>query len=265
VTNSATVLACPLCYNHFSHVRNAKGVSATVFGHGLDFRLFPRDAQLSSEIATCPDCLFTSRIQDYERRVPGQVRDLIRSDNYGDIFKSYTEGEQLARKWVALVSVLHARGLNPRDLGIMSLRGSWAAREHGCLDTEADLLVQADRFLDDALRRGLTKGDPGMVIYLLGEINRRRREFLRGREMLTFLGNNPRYRYPALLLTVLIEEEDSTPYWTTHSPDQMEQHSPRFKGLFPSLRSVPPKKTEFSPDELREQSQQPDEDDRQRF
>jgi len=242
-----------------------QGINASVFGHGLDFRLLPRDCDLSSEIATCPDCFFTSRIQDYERRVPGQVRELIRSDVYTDIFRSYTEGEQLARRWVALLSVLHARALNPRDLGIMSLRGSWAAREAGCLDTEEELLVLADKFLDDALRRGLTKGNPGMVIYLLGEINRRRREFLRGREMLTFLGNNPRYRYPALLLTVLIEEEDSTPYWSHHSPDRMEQNSPRFKGLFPPLRSVPPKKTEFSPDELREQSEQPDEDDRQRF
>jgi len=116
----------------------------------------------------------------------------------------------------------------------------------------------ADGFLDDALRRGLTKGDPGMVMYLLGEINRRRGEFLRAREMLTFLGNNPRYRYAALLLTVLVEEEDATPYWSRHAPDQMEQHSPRFKGLFPSLRSIPPGKTEFFPDELSEPSEQPD-------
>jgi hypothetical protein len=104
-----------------------------------------------------------------------------------------------------------------------------------------------------------------MIIYLLGEINRRRREFLRARESLTFLGNNPRYRYPALLLTVLIEEEDSTPYWCHYAPDRMEQHSPSFKGLFPALRSIPPKKVEFFPDELQEEPGQPDEDDSRRF
>jgi hypothetical protein len=96
------------------------------------------------------------------------------------------------------------------------------------------------------------------VIFLLGEINRRREELLRAREMLMFLGNNPRYRYAALLLTVLIEEEDSTPYWSQHPPDQMELQSPRFKGLFPALRSIPPGKTEFYPHELSEQSEQPD-------
>ncbi len=109
------------------------------------------------------------------------------------------------------------RGVSTRDLGLLSLRASWSARELGATKTEAELLSKAAAWLDDALRRGLTKGDPGMVIYLLGEINRRRGEFLRGREMLTFLGNNPRYRYPALLLTVLIEEEDSTPYWSHYS------------------------------------------------
>jgi hypothetical protein len=93
---------------------------------------------------------------------------------------------------VALVSILDAKRLNPRDLGIVSLKGSWVARELGSLETEKELLTLADAYLDDALRRGLTKGDPGMVIYLLGEINRRRGEYLRGRETLTFLGNNPR-------------------------------------------------------------------------
>ena len=263
--NSSVALACPLCYNHFSHGRNCEGRKGGVFGYGLDFRAIPRDCKLSSDIATCPDCLFTARVADYEKRVPGQIRDLIRSEDYVEIFNSSSDDEYLARSWVALVSVLHARGLNPRDLGIMSLRGSWAARELGCVDVEDELLRLADKHLDDALRRGLTKGGPGMVMYLLGEINRRRCQFLRGREMLTFLGNNPRYRYPALLLTVLIEEEDSTPYWSLHSPDQMEQHSPRFKGLFPPLRSIPTGKTEFSSDELREPSEQSDEDDRRRF
>jgi hypothetical protein len=190
---------------------------------------------------------------------------MIGSQKYIKVFETDPQEEFSARSWLALVSILDARGLNPRDLGIMSLRGSWAARELGSLVTETELLQMADRYLDDALRRGLTKGDPGMVMYLLGEINRRRGEFLHAREVLTFLGNNPRYRYCALLLTVLIEEEDSTPYWSNHSPDQMEQHSPRFKGLFPALRSIPPKKAEFSADELREPSEKSDEDDRRRF
>lgn len=263
--NSARLLACPLCYNHFPHYLNANGHKSVVFGYGLDFRLLPRDCNLSSEVATCPDCLFTSRIQDFHGRVPGQVKDLVRSAKYVNIFKAHSDEESSARSWSALICILEARGLNPRDLGIMSLKGSWVARELGNLDAEDDLLKKADAYMDDALRRGLTKGDPGMAIYLLGEINRRRGEFLRAREMLTFLGNNPRYRYPALLLTVLIEEEDSTPYWSHYAPDRMEQHSPGFKGLFPALRSIPPKKTEFSQDELREEMQQSDEDDRKTF
>ena len=265
MTNSATVLACPLCYHHFSHCRNTEGLNASVFGYGLDFRVVPRDCNRSSDVATCPACLFTARVQDYNRRVPGHVKDMIGSQKYIKVFDADPQEEFSARSWLALVSILDARGLNPRDLGIMSLRGSWAARELGSLTTETELLQMADRYLDDALRRDLTKGDPGMVIYLLGEINRRRGEFLHAREVLTFLGNNPRYRYPALLLTVLIEEEDSTPYWSHHSPDQMEQHSPRFKGLFPALRSIPPKKAEFSADELREPAERSDEDDRRRF
>lgn len=265
MNNSAKVFACPLCFCHFSHEVNTDHRSTQVFGYGLDFRVVPRDCNRSSDIVTCPDCYYTSRSQDFDNRVPGQVRDMVRSKNYLNIFKSHPAEDRSSRSWIALLSVLEARSLNPRDLGIMSLRGSWVARELGNSDTEDELLALADSYLDDALRRGLTKGDPGMVMYLLGEINRRRREFLRSREMLTFLGNNPRYRYPALLLTVLIEEDDSTPYWSHHSPDQMEQHSSRFKGLFPALRSIPPKKTDYSPDELREQSERHDEDDRRRF
>lgn len=265
MNNPGKVLACPLCSNHFSHMRNPEARNLSVFGYGLDFRLVPRDCNRSSDIATCPECLFTSRIQDFDIRVPGNVKDLVRSEKYINLFKSYPELEYAARKWVALIEILDARGLNPRDLAIMSLKGSWAAREMGSLETEEELLDSADTYLDDALRRGLTKGDPGMVMYLLGEINRRKGEFRRGKEMLTFLGNNPRYRYPALLLTVLIEEEDSTPYWSHHSPDQMEINSSKFKGLFPALRSIPPKKTEFSPEELREQREQPDEDDRRKL
>lgn len=258
MNNMTQVLACPHCSHHFSHCRNTERHSATVFGHGLDFRLVPRDCNRSTDIAICPTCLFTARAQDFHARVAGNVKDLVRSRDYTDIFSSYPESERLARGWIGLVSVLEVRGLNPRDLGLMSLRGSWAARELGSLDTEKELLETADNYFDDALRSGLTKNDPGLIIYLLGEINRRRGEFLRGREILTFLGNNPRYRYPALLLTVLIEEEDSTPYWSQHAPDKMEQHSPRFKGLFPPLRSIPPRKVEFSPDELAEQSEKPD-------
>jgi len=183
---------------------------------------------------------------------------LVKSDKYVGIFKKYQIHDFVSRKWIALISIFETRGLNPRDLAVMSLKGSWAAREYSNLRTESELLELADSYLEDALRRGLTKGDPGLIMYLLGEVNRRRGDFRRGREMLSFLGNNPRYRYPALLETVLIEEEDSTPYWSQHSPDRMEQHSPRFKGLFPSLRSIPPRKIEFSPDELAEQSEKPD-------
>lgn len=265
MNNPAGVLACPVCSNHFSHARGSEGRNLSVFGYGLDFRLVPRDCNRSAEIATCPHCFFASRTIDFGARVPGQVKELVRSEKYENVFKSSSEEEYPARKWVALISILEARGLNPRDLAIMSLRGSWAAREIGCPETESELLGFSDRHLDDALRRGLTKGDPGLIMYLLGEINRRRQEFLRAREMLAFLGNNPRYRYPALLQTVLIEEEDSTPYWSYHSPDQMEQHSPKFKGLFPALRSIPPRKTEFAPEELREQSEQSDEDDSRSF
>jgi hypothetical protein len=264
VNNSVMAISCPLCLNHFSHYRSIEGLNSPPFGYGLDFRVVPKDCNRSSDVATCPHCFYTARVQDFQQRVPGQVKDLVRTQDFLKIFKTETEEEQSARSWAALVRLLHARGLNPRDLGLLSLRASWSARELGAPKTEAELLRKADAWLDDALRRGLTKGDPGMVIYLLGEINRRRGEFLRGREMLTFLGNNPKYRYPALLLTVLIEEEDSTPYWSHYSPDRMEQYSPRFKGLFPALRSIPPKKTDFSPDELQEQSEQPD-DDRQRF
>jgi len=262
VNNPVKVLACPLCSNHFSHDVDTDGRNLTVFGYGLDFRLVPRDCNRSSEIATCPGCLFTARTQDFAPRVPGHVKDMVRSAKYVNIFKSYPDEDFSARKWVALVAIFEARGLNPRDLGVASLKGSWAAREKGKVQTENELLDSADAYLEDALRRGLTKGDPAMVMYLMGEINRRKGDFRRGKEMLAFLGNNPRYRYPALLQTVLIEEEDSTPYWSHHSPDQMEVHSPKFKGLFPALRSIPPGKTEFYPDELREQSVQPEGDDR---
>jgi hypothetical protein len=190
---------------------------------------------------------------------------MIRTEDYLSIFTCCSEEEKIARGWLALVTLLDCRRANPRDIAIFSLKGSWVARELGCLGTERELLTLSDRYLDEALRRGLTKADPGMSIYLLGEINRRRGEFLRARETLTFLGNNPRFRYPALLLTVLVEEEDSTPYWALHSPDQMEKHSARFKGLFPALRSIPPRKSEFSPDELSNRSVEPGEDDGKRF
>jgi hypothetical protein len=190
---------------------------------------------------------------------------MIRTEDYLSIFENCSEEEYSAKGWLALVSLLNSRRVNPRDIAIVSLKGSWVARELGRLDTEKELLRFADMYLDEALRRGLTKSDPGMSIYLLGEINRRMGEFLRARETLTFLGNNPRFRYPALLLTVLVEEEDSTPYWALHSPDQMEKRSARFKGLFPALRSIPPRKTQFSPDELSNRSVEPGEDDGKRY
>ncbi len=265
MNTSSPVLACPVCYNHFSHPGKADGRNGEVFGYGLDFRFIPRDCNRSSDVAVCPTCLYSALTEDFHRRVPGHVTETIRSDKYVKLFGRFPDEERPSRSWLALVMLLNVRGVNPRDLGIMSLKGSWVARELGHLDAELELLCRADRYLDDALRRGLTKGDPGMVMYLLGELSRRRGAFLRGREMLTFLGNNPRYRYPALLLTVLIEEEDSTPYWSHHAPDQMEKHSPRFKGLFPPLRSIPPGKTEFYADELDESAVQPEEDDNTRY
>ncbi|GEM_PF-508922 len=265
MNNSSRDLACPLCSTRFSCSCGTDNRDALAFGCGLDFRLVSRDCNRSSDIATCPNCFFTARVKDYHKPVPGQVKDLIRSDEYLDIFRGYPDQEIPARAWLALIEVLDVRRASPRDMAIMSLRGSWVARELGSLGTEEELLGCADACLEDALRRGLNKGDPGMSMYLLGEINRRRREFRRAREVLTFLGNNPRFRYPALLLTVLIEEEDSTPYWSLHSPDQMEKHSSRFNGLFPALRSIPPKKVEFSADELTQQHHEPGEDDSKRF
>lgn len=265
MTNSTTVVACPVCCSHFSHEIDPTNRDAQVFGYGLDFRLVPTDCNLATEVAVCPECSYAAPPEDFDGRVPGHVKELVRSDAYGALFDDCRPELLPVRSWRALVDILDAKGLNPRDLGLTSLKGSWLARELNSPELEDEFLARADLYLDDALRRGLTKGDPGLVIYLLGEINRRRREFLRAKEMLTFQGNNPRYRYPALLLTVLIEEEDSTPYWSLHAPDRMEQHSPRFKGLFPPLRSIPPGKTEFSPAELAESAEQPDEDDSRRY
>ncbi len=258
VENLVPDFVCPLCCNRLVNGGQHKTANTSVFGYGLDFRLVPRYCDRSFEVVTCPDCLYTSHINSVDARIPGHIKELVGSAAYRDTFKTSPSEAHKARSWLAYVSILEARGLNPRDLGIAGLRGSWMARELDSLGTEGELLAMADAYLDDALRRGLTKGDPGMIIYLLGEINRRRGEFLRAREMLTFLGNNPRYRYAALLLTVLVEEEDTTPYWSRHAPDKMEQHSPRFRGLFPALRSIPPGKTEFYPDELSEPSERPD-------
>ncbi len=258
------VISCPLCSTHFSHSCKIDNNEAPIFGYGLDFRLLPRDTCGSSDIITCPSCMYTCRVQDYTKRAPGHVKEMVKAQDYLNIFKGAYE-DPTARSWIALVNILDCRRINPRDIAIVSLKGSWVAREIGCLKTEKELLSYADLYLEESLRRGLTKSDPGMSIYLLGEINRRRGEFLRARETLTFLGNNPRFRYPALLLTVLVEEEDSTPYWALHAPDQMEKHSARFKGLFPALRSIPPKKTEFSPDELSNKNIEPGEDETRRF
>jgi hypothetical protein len=231
----------------------------------LDFRLLPVDSGLDTEIATCPNCLYTAFPKDFEAPVSGQVRSLIGSKEYINIFEPRSSEESTVRGWLAMLAILDVKGPSPRDLGLLSIRGSWLAREMCSLEIEAELLEAANSFLDDSLRRGLTKGDPGLVIYLLGEINRRRGCFMRAKEMLTFLGNNPRYRYPALLLTVLIEEEDPTPYWSFHAPDEMEARSPNFKGLFPALRSIPPGKCDFSKAELSENAESSDEDDSRRF
>lgn len=260
------VLACPVCNNHFSHeLTNSDNKNTPNFGYGLDYRLVPRDCNRSSDVATCPTCFFSYRTQDFDSRVSENIKTLVKSKKYSEVFSSLRADNLAALGRAGMLSILETRGLNPRDLGIVSLKGSWVARELGSSESEKMLLDKADKFLDDALRRNLTKGEPAMVMYLLGEINRRREEYPRAKEMLTFLGNNPRYRYPALLLTVLIEEEDSTPYWSNYSPDKMEQLSPRFKGIFPALRSIPPRKLEFSPDELDETHHKTDEDDRQRF
>ncbi|MGC8657670.1 MAG: DUF2225 domain-containing protein [Desulfomonilaceae bacterium] len=265
MNSSVKVLACPVCHHHFTHFWNGEGKAVSAFGYGLDFRLLPRDSNRVSDVASCPNCFFTYRTQDFQNRVPENLRLAVKSSSYQNIFVVESSEERRARPQLALLNMFETRGLNPRDLGILALKGSWVARELGALHTELELLEKSDNYLDQALRRGLTKGDPAMVMYLLGEINRRRESFLRAREMLTFLGNNPRYRYPALLLTVLIEEEDSTPYWSQHSPERMEQNSPKFQGLFPPLRSIPPRKIEFSPDELKQGLEQSDGDDLRRF
>jgi hypothetical protein len=265
VRTSSLILSCPLCSHSFSHEIPNEAPDQSVFGYGLDYRLLPMDSGLHSEIATCPNCLFTAIPKDFESPVSGQVKSLIGSKEYTGIFEPRSSEESIVRGWLAMTAILDAKKSSPRDLGLLCLRGSWLAREVGCLESEAELLDSADAFLEDSLRRGLTKGDPGYVIYLLGEINRRRGCFMRAKEMLTFLGNNPRYRYPALLLTVLIEEEDPTPYWSLHAPDEMESRSSTFKGLFPALRSIPPGKLEFSKTELSDHAESSDEDDGRRF
>lgn len=265
MNNSSAVLICPLCRHHFTGATAKDATSIRVFGYGLDFRHLPLDCNLSHEIALCPNCLFAFLLRDPETRVPGSAKDLVRSAKYKSIFQDAPEENLLSRSWIGLTALMKAQGRNPREVGMTGLKGAWCAREQNDPTTEDELLGIADYHLDQALRRGLAKGDPGLIMYLLGEISRRRGEFLRGREMLTFLGNNPRYRYPALLLTVLIEEEDSTPYWSLHAPDAMELHSPKFKGLFPPLRSIPPGKREFSSDELTDTTGQQDEDDSHTF
>lgn len=266
MNNLSKVLACPVCNHQFSHVvTNNESRNTVNFGYGLDYRLVPRDCNRASDVATCPNCFFSYRTQDFDSRVSENIKTLVKSKKYVDIFRTADPESFSSFGRLGMLSILETRGLNPRDLGIVSLKGSWVARELGSNENEKNLLEKSNKFLDDALRRNLTKGEPAMVMYLLGEINRRREEYLRAKEMLTFLGNNPRYRYPALLLTVLIEEEDCTPYWSHYSPEKMEQLSPRFKGIFPALRSIPPLKTEFSPDELNEPKQKSDEDDRKRY
>jgi uncharacterized protein (DUF2225 family) len=262
VDNSSELLSCPLCLNQFVHAGKVDNGHAAVFGYGLDFRVVPRDCDNSGDVALCPNCFYAYRVEEFNRRVPGNVKDLVRSRSYTDLYASASDpASRRAQAWLGYVAILERSGLNPRDLGLISLKGAWAARELCRSETEEALLSNSNAYLEDALRRGLVKGNPGLAIYLLGEINRRRGDFRRSKEMLTFLGNNPRYRYPALLLTVLVEEEDSVPYWSKHSPDRMEHHSPRFKGLFPALRSIPPGKTQFFPDELSEQSEQSEQPD----
>ena len=160
MNSSVKVLACPVCHHHFSHFWNGEGKAVSAFGFGLDFRLLPRDSNRVSDTATCPNCFFTYRTQDFQTRVPENLKLVVRSSAYQSIFVVESSEERRAGSQLALLTVLEAKGLNPRDLGILGLKCSWAARELGALRTEALLLEKADFFLDDALRRGLTKGDP---------------------------------------------------------------------------------------------------------
>lgn len=251
-----TTITCPHCSHELPNSDRFADPPLSSFGYGLDFRLIPADSNLSSEIAICPECLYVSQFHDFDepvnRDIPGNVTDLLRSAQYKGMFADSSGDEFLARGWIALGMRLEACGVFTLcDLGAINLRGSWAARELGCLDVESELLSSSAKCFENALALRLPQGSPGRLIYLLGEINRRRGEFLQAREKLTFLGNNPRYRYPALMQFRLVEEEDSVPYWSVYTPEQMEQASPRFKPrLFPLLRSIPPKKTTYSREEI---------------
>ena len=249
-----TTIACPICSHELPNSGRFADPSLSSFGYGLDFRLIPADCNLSSEIAICPECLYVSRHHDFGElsgpEIPRNVKDMLRSSQYKGIFADSSGDEFLARGWIALGAQLEACGVfTPSDIGAINLRGSWAARELGCLNVEAELLSRSAKCFESALALRLPQDTPDRLIYLLGEISRRRGEHLRGREIVRFLTKKPPYRYPALMLTVLMEEEDSVPYWSLYPPEQMEQASPRFKGIFPSLRSIPPKKTTFSAEE----------------
>ena len=251
-----TTVACPNCSHELPNSARLADPPLSSFGYGLDFRLIPADSNLSSEIAICPECLYVSRFHDSAEpsgpEIPRNVKYLLRSVEYEGIFADSSGDEFLARGWIALGARLEACGVfTLSDIGAIYLRGSWAARELGCLDVEAELLSRSAKCFDNALALRLPHDAPDRLIYLLGEINRRRGEHRRGGQIVTFLQKRP-YRYSALMLITLMEEEDSVPYWSLYAPEQMEQASPRFKGVFPLLRSIPPQKTTFSPEEIQE-------------
>ena len=121
MTNSTTVVACPVCCNHFSHEIDPTNRDAQVFGYGLDFRLVPTDCNLVTEVAVCPECSYAAPPEDFDGRVPGHVKELVRSDAYVSLFKGCPPELLPVRSWRALINILDAKGINPRDLGLTSL------------------------------------------------------------------------------------------------------------------------------------------------
>ncbi len=76
--------------------------------------------------------------------VPGQVKDLVRTQDYLKIFKTQTEDEKSARSWAALVRLLHARDSIP-ETSAPEPPCFVVARELGALKTEEELLRQGRR------------------------------------------------------------------------------------------------------------------------
>ncbi|MFH0825908.1 MAG: DUF2225 domain-containing protein, partial [Pseudomonadota bacterium] len=149
--SSSVVLACPLCSTHFSHAVKNDASHAQVFGYGLDYRVVPRETNISSDLAVCPNCFFASLPDDFHGRIPGHLIDLARSRKYISIFEDRADGELRAGAWLAFAMLNEAKGLNPRELAVLTLKGSWVARELYDVAVEEQLLDRTHRHLDDAL------------------------------------------------------------------------------------------------------------------